>query len=199
MKGRKYILLVFIFLILSHFSETILSQNISRLPSPVNSEAYNTIAPYMSYDGNSIVFIMETEFSRELVECKKNIDGTWAGPVKVDAVNKFDTVGFYIDAPTYNHNVTKIYFSLIYKTKDANSNIYVTRKQDGEWIKPEKLSAPLNSPEDETDPFLSSDCKFLFFARRFNNQEMKKFDCYQIFVSEKKDLQILITSSSAFR
>lgn len=187
MKGRKYILLVLILLFLSHYSETIFSQNILKLPSPVNSEAYNTIAPYMSYDGNSIVFIMETEFSRELVECKKNIDGTWSGPVKVDAVNKFDTVEFYIDAPVYNHNVTEIYFSLIYETKDANSNLYVTRKQDGEWIKPEKLPAPVNSSEDETDPFLSADCKFLFFAKRFDNQDMKKIDCYQIFVSEKKN------------
>ncbi len=187
MKGRKYILLVFILLLLSLFNETILSQNTTQLPSPVNSELYKTIAPYMSYDGKSIVFVMETEYSRELVECKKNIDGTWSGPVKVDAVNKFDTTGFYIDAPSYNQNATEIYFSLIYETKNANSNIYITRKQDGEWIKPEILPAPVNSVKDETDPFLSPDCKFLFFAKRYDNQELKRFDCYQIFVSEKKN------------
>ena len=185
MKGRKFILFLSVIFIFIHFNEIIISQNISKLPVPVNSDTYHTIAPYMSYDGKSIVFIMEIENSRELVECKKNIDGTWAGPVTIDAVNKFDTVEFFIDAPSYNHDASEIYFSLRYNNKNASFDIYVTKKRNGIWSKPEKMPAPLNSSEDETDPFLSPDGKFFFFAKKYENEELKKFECYQIYVSEK--------------
>jgi outer membrane protein OmpA-like peptidoglycan-associated protein len=141
----------------------------------------------MNYDGTRIVFIKETTDKSELVECIRNIDGSWAGPKKIDEVNNFDTVKFTIDAPSYNYNSSAIYFSVKYITKNANANIFVTNKVNGTWSKPERLPAPVNSPDDETDPFLSPDGNFLFFARKIQNPEIKKVDCYKLFVSEKKD------------
>ncbi len=163
------------------------AQEINVLPPPLNSAEYRTLAPHINYDGSKIVFIKESDKLSELVECIKNLDGSWSGPFKIDAVNNFDSVKFTIDAPAYNQNATEIYFSLKYLTKNANANIYHTKKINGEWSKPERLPSPVNSPEDETDPFLSPDGNLLFFAKKINNPELKKFDCFQLYVSEKKD------------
>jgi outer membrane protein OmpA-like peptidoglycan-associated protein/Tol biopolymer transport system component len=157
------------------------------MPAPINSLEYLTIAPHISYDGTRVVFVMETDGVRELAECKKNIDGTWAGPFRIDAVNHFDSVKFVIDAPSYNDNASAIYFSLKYVTKNANANLYVTKKTDGEWTKPERLPAPVNSPDDETDPFITADGNFLFFAKRIQNEENKNNECYKLYVSENKN------------
>ena len=163
----------------------IYSQNLNNIPTTINSAEYKTVAPYISYDGKKIVFISETEYSRKLMESKFNPDGTWSNPVSVEAVNNFDSVSYYIDAPVYNHDASELYFSLKYEGKSTNYDIYNVKKIDGVWSKPEKMSNIINSKIDETDPFLSPDGKYLYFARKFENDKLKKFECYKIFVSER--------------
>ena len=179
------LLLFYFFLIF--LGGTIFSQNQIGLPSPINSPEFKTISPYISYDGKHIVFIQEVKDARVLVESKLNLDGTWSKPLSIDVINMFDSVPFIIDAPVYNHDATEIYFSLVYDKKDANSDIYFSKKVKGKWQKPEKMLKPINSSEDEFDPFISADSKFFYFARRHKNDDLKKFECFSIFVSEKRN------------
>jgi len=173
-------------ILLFFIAGTLFSQN-QNLPAPINSPEFKTVSPYVSYDGKHLVFIQQTKNSRILVESKLNIDGTWSKPVSIDAINTFDTIAYDIDAPTYNHDATEIYFSLVYDKKDANSDIYFSERVNGIWQKPEKMVEPINSSVDEYDPFITADSKFFYFARRNNDSENKKFECFTIFVSEKRD------------
>jgi len=148
---------------------------------------FKTITPYISYDGKHIVFIQQVKDARILVESKLNLDETWSKPISLDVINMFDTVPFEIGAPVYNYDATEIYFSLIYDKKDANSDIYFSKKVNGKWQKPEKMLEPINSSVDEFDPFISADSKYFYFARRNKNDDLKKFECFSIFVSEKRN------------
>ncbi|NOZ35473.1 MAG: OmpA family protein [Chlorobi bacterium] len=163
------------------------SQTAELLPEPINSENQRTIAPYVSYDGNSIVFIRQTKKFRHMFESKKQADGKWSLPVPIDSVNIYDSLDYFIDAPTYNHDATVIYFSMLHDDRRANFDIYYTKKEDGIWRTPVKMKAPINGYADETDPFISFDGKYLFFARRFEDKEFEDYECYQIYVSQKND------------
>ncbi len=177
-------IIVFFFLM---FSAVGMSQKAELLPEPINSEGLRTIAPYVSYDGKSIVFIRQTKKYRRMMESKKQADGSWSLPVPVKSVNVYDSLGYFIDAPTYNSDATVIYFSMIQDKRDASFDIYYTKKINGIWSAPVKLKEPINGYADETDPFISFDGKYLYFARRFQDKEFEDYECYQIYVSERND------------
>lgn len=164
-----------------------IAQTAELLPEPINKEDTRTIAPYLSYDGNSIVFISQTKNYRRMEESKKQIDGSWSLPIPIDSVNVYDSLGWFIDAPTYNSDATVIYFSMLQDKRDASFDIYYTKKINGIWSSPVKLKEPINGYADETDPFISFDGKYLYFARRFKDKEFEDYECYQIYVSEKND------------
>ncbi len=163
------------------------AQKPEYLPEPINSETSRTIAPYVSYDGKSIVYISQTKKYRRMFESKKQVDGKWSLPVPVKSVNVYDSLGYFIDAPTYNSDATVIYFSMLQDKRDASFDIYYTKKINGIWSSPVKLKEPINGYADETDPFISFDGKYLYFARRFQDKEFEDYECYKIYVSEKKD------------
>jgi len=169
------------------FSAVGMSQTAELLPDPINSEGIRTIAPYVSYDGKSIVFIRQTKRYRRMFESEKQADGKWSLPVPVKSVNIYDSLGYFIDAPTYNSDATVIYFSMIQDKRDASFDIYYTKKINGIWSPPVKLKEPINGYADETDPFISFDGKYLYFARRFQDKEFEDYECYQIYVSERND------------
>jgi len=180
-----HILIITTVLICSCFNSYSQTENI--LTYPFNSGSYKTISPYISYDETKFVFVKETDDERELAECYKKEDGSWSDPEGIETVNAFDSVDFYIESPSYNHNASEIYFSLKYSDKEADADIYFIKKENGVWSIPEKLSDQINSNLNETDPFVSADGKFLFFARSYENNDIKKYDCYQILVSERKN------------
>ncbi len=163
----------------------IYSQNLTELPMPINRPDSKIIAPYICYGGKQIIFISEIENIQKLSESVLNPDGSWSNPVSIDIITKLDSVIYYIDAPVYNHDASEIYFSLKYEGKSTSFDIYKIKKNQGVWSKPEKMSNVINSQADETDPFLSPDGKSFYFARKHENDKLKKFECFKIFVSER--------------
>lgn len=173
----------FIQLFLQFFILFAYSQNKMELLLPVNDIETKIIAPYISYDGKKIVFIGETTTERYLAECELNIDNTWSRPQKIHI--KTDTsLIFTADAPAYNQNADKIYLSLKPGGKNTNSDIYFIEKEGNNWSAPVKLNEQINTGEDETDPFIAPNGKQLYFARRIENDNLKKIECFAILVSE---------------
>ena len=174
-----YLFLTFFFL---NFG-TLHSQTVQILPPPINIPGLSVKSPYISYDGTKLVFILENRDSSVLAESSKNSNGTWSKPHSVDAINKFTEKPFYIESPTYNQDVTELYFSLIFNAKDSTSDIYKSIKIGGNWQKPIKLPKPINSEEYESDPCISPDGKTLYFVRYFDNPSINDFQCTRIYFS----------------
>ncbi len=184
--ARFYLKYISVFLFIS-LTYSGLSQTVEYLKEPINTVNERSIAPYISYDGNNMVFIRQSKYTRQMLESKKQADGTWSEPIPVAAVNVYDSLGWFIDAPTYNHDASIIYFSMIEDNRHASFDIYFTKKEKGVWQVPVKMKAPINSSDDDTDPFITYDGKFFYFARRADKKEEGNYECYQIYVSEKND------------
>ncbi len=165
----------------------IFSQTSELLPDIINLPETNIMYPYISLDGNSILFIIKLEDKDILAESKKDIQGNWQKPIYIDVVNDFDSTDFYIESPSYNHNTSELYFALRHDHKDSIFNIYKSRKVDNKWTKPTKLPSPINSTQNESDPCISPDGKTFYFVRDYKNENLKKVDCKAMYVSHLID------------
>lgn len=187
MKFLKLNCLILIFVVFASTAQYGLSQTGNVLNAPFNSDLYQTVSPYVSYDESRFVFIKVTDDKRELAESYIQANGTWTNPITIDAINYFDSLEFKLESPSYNHNTTEIYLSIKPEKTSSGSDIYVSKRIKGEWKKPKILPSEINSDYHETDPFLSADGNFLYFARSKEKPGQKGSDCYQLYVSQKKD------------
>jgi hypothetical protein len=187
MKFLKLNCLILVFVVFASTAQYGLSQTGNVLNAPFNSDLYQTVSPYVSYDESRFVFIKVAGDKRELAECYIQANGTWTNPITVDAINYFDSLEFKLESPSYNHNATEIYLSIKPEKSSSGSDIYVSKRIKGEWKKPEKLPSEINSDYHETDPFISANGNFLYFARSKEKPGQKGSDCYQLYVSQKKD------------
>ncbi len=185
MPKRLFFKLLFVILI----SQTVNSQaqEINLLPSNINKTDTNVNSPYISYDGNSIVFIVKTQKKDFVAESKKDLNGNWKKPKYIDAINYMDSGIFYIESPSYNQNASEIYFAKRNDNKDSVFNIWYTKKINNNWSKPIKMPAPINSGANESDPCISPDGKTFYFVRDFVNESLKKFECKTMYVSHLYD------------
>ncbi len=159
------------------------AQNTKKLPSELNLFEKKNAMPYISYDGKQLIFVRFEETRSSVFESTKNEDGSWNEAVGIDAVNTLSAKGYFIESPTYNYDYSQIFFGMRFNHKDSVSNIYTCRKINGKWQKPVKIKGKINTAGYETDPCLSPDGKTLYFARKWENDALKKFECFKIYRS----------------
>ncbi len=175
--------------LLLFLTKVMFSQDIKKMQETINFPQTRSTSPYINYAGDKLVFVrMEDERTR-MYETFKDADGNWSMPAKIDIINILDSDSLrcLFQAPAYNHDATELYFSVFYQYKDSSANIWHTHKKNGVWQKPEPLPTIVNSKAHETDPSISPDGKTLYFARHIENDELKRFDCYRIYRSERID------------
>lgn len=153
------------------------------LPENINPPANNISSVFSSYDGNSLVFVIEKDNREYLAETKKGENNEWQTPVMIDVINNFAGETSYIESPSYNHNASEIFFSMRADNKDSVFNLYNSKKIDGKWQVPTRLPKPFNTSKNETDPCISADGKTFFFVRNTENDDLSKYDCKTIYVS----------------
>ncbi len=123
--------------------------------------------PALSGDGVYLVYASRRgDGKTSNLYMSTNVNGQWDSPVDMNKLNsdKDDTT------PFISHDGTMIVFSSNREggdpaEKKENYNLYVSFKVDNQWIEPVKLSADVNSGENESAPSLNSDNSVLYFTR----------------------------------
>jgi Tol biopolymer transport system component len=70
---------------------------------------------------------------------------------------------------TLTEDGTTMYFASIREGGHGNYDLYVSHLRHGDWTRAEPLPAPVNTPRDEYDPFVTLDGGRLFFASNRDN------------------------------
>ncbi len=168
----------FVFFILIILSTVALFSNI-KTPDPFSAAGHpiNTrgdeFSPSITADSKTLVFSAKTPENRSHnIYISKNIAGSWSAPIPVDELNSVyndetpfisadgNTIIFASDRPGgYAPPVTsdgkvRITFDL-----------YISRKFDGKWSKPQLLNKEINTTWNERSPSISRDGKKFFFTR----------------------------------
>jgi outer membrane protein OmpA-like peptidoglycan-associated protein len=133
-----------------------------NLGKPVNSEEVDNIVS-ISQDNNSLLVALANDF-----KTYERTSNGWkdAGNLGIyyEDENEFFEACQSADGKAIIFTAENKQ-NLYYKKQESEKDIYVVLKdQKGKWGKPLNLGAKLNSPGDETSPFLAADGRTLYFA-----------------------------------
>ena len=124
----------------------------------------------ISPDGNEIFYTMQ--YARGLISVimhTKKINGKWSTP----EVASFS--GIYNDLePAFSPHGTKLFFvsnrALNNEGKTKDYDIWFVTKENGEWVQPGNVGAPVNSEKDEFYPSITKQ-ENIYFTRAVEGRE----------------------------
>ncbi len=174
--------LIFIFTI-AFLQISLYSQTEEIVPKQIDfgifAETDYITAPSVSFDGKYFAFVVVNPSGYKMYECKIN-NGIFSTPKEIEVATLFFGENTYKNAPVYNYDASKIYFSA---NKDGNNDIFVIKRtSEGAWSEPEALPATINTTENENEPSISADNNTLYFVRF---QNVKDPECGTIYVARK--------------
>lgn len=144
------------------------------------SEQENITSPNLSFDGQYLIFTVKEDATYKIYESKNN-NGRWSTPIELSSITKFLGATTYKNAPAYNHDASKIYFSA---QNGTNTDIFVSSRKQSGWTQPQALPKTINTNSNEDEPSISPDNNKLFFTRFLDTKDS---ECGKIFLSIKDE------------
>ncbi len=167
-------------------SSTIVSwaqANTRRLPSIINHPSLNLYAPYVSHDGNALLFISDDGEDRSLTVFYTSRETDWAEP-KVLPKNINHRI-VYLRGYALSGDGKKLYFTSAKSPVVGGYDIMTSDLKGSTWSEPQNLSVPINSKTNEGCPSLTPDGNTIYFMR-CDRMDQNKADGCKLFVSRKK-------------
>lgn len=152
------------FLILSlgnGFAQT----QLKSLPSNINRPSINLYAPFISGDGQTILYLSDyTDDGHHSMH--------WATKRTVSTWNDGNEVNKLINRPTLNFrggyslsfDGDQLFFSS-QKSGLGGFDLWSSKRRGNDWEAPKNMGLPINSRENEGSPMLSPDGEYLYFMR----------------------------------
>lgn len=134
-----------------------------KLPGVLNTGPYAELAPSLTTDGNSLLFQSNRPGGagdHDLYLSVKK-DGQWQKPVNLSLLNSNSFDGLSHISPAGD----MILFTSNRGNEDVNNqDLYASIRKNGQWTKPVKLPAPVNTNHYDAMPAISPDGKWLYFT-----------------------------------
>ena len=152
-----------------------------------NSTTYE--GPMSLTSDNNTIFLNKNNFSelKAKTKDKKIILQLVQGQISNDEITNISDFPFNdpyrtLTHPSISTDGKELYFASNIDSTFGESDIFVSRLENGKWGKPENLGIEINSTEDEVYPFISSEGKLYF-----SSTGQGSTGGFDVFVSEKKN------------
>ncbi len=165
--------------VLSSFSQSATR----RLPSSINHPSLNLYAPYISNDGNALLYISDSGEDGALTLNYSYRESDWSPPMVIPK--------------TINHRITflrgyglsadgkQMYYSSAKSPTIGGYDIFTSTLKGNTWADPQNLLLPINSKSNEACPSFTPDGSVIYFMRCERMDQNNASDC-RIFRSKKK-------------
>lgn len=167
------------------FSDVKAQQKLRKLPPNINRPSINLYAPFISGDGQTIVYLSDyTDDGHHAMRwsTRKTIT-TWNDELEVNRL---------INRPTLNYrggySLTFDGNMLLFTSRKSGFggfDIWYSNRRGNDWHAPANFGAPLNSRENEGAPMLSPDGNYLYYMRCKQMSEYNGATGCRIMVSKK--------------
>lgn len=175
--------LTWIFLLLSIPSASSWAQaKTRRLPSIINHPSLNLYAPYISLDGNALLFVSDDGEDRALTVFYTSRENDWTEPAMLPKNVNHRLV--YLRGFALNADGKKLYFTST-KSPVVGGYDIMTSELKGTWSEPQNLAAPINSKSNEGCPSFTPDGNSIYFMR-CDRMDQRNADGCKLFFSKKK-------------
>jgi len=137
-----------------------------NLGSMVNS-AYNEISPFLTSDGLTMYFSSDRPGGSGGFDIwystRDTMQSSWNTPVNMTAVNS--SSNDFAASILYDNNLQMEFLYLTTERGGGAWDIYYTKNGTGKaWSSPETVSYPVNTPEAEGYPYVTTDHSMLLFV-----------------------------------
>jgi len=129
--------------------------DLKNLGGTINTR-FSDFNPVVSGDESTIVYTQQTQFQPQVFYSKK-VNGRWTTPVNMSfalGAEDLSTASLSYDGKTL----------YLYKLDEYDGNVYVSRWQDDQWSRIEKLNENINTKFWESHACESKDGKKLYFT-----------------------------------
>ncbi|HEX5170748.1 MAG TPA: hypothetical protein VFW11_16355 [Cyclobacteriaceae bacterium] len=180
---KKYLLFFFVFAV--GLAQNVFAQaKIRKLPTTINHPAINQYAPYMSFDGDAIVYLSDNAEDYAIVPFFSYRDGgDWKDPMPLPK-NVYTRLN-YLKGYTLGPDGKTLFLSTLKSPGVGGFDIWMTERKGASWSEPKNLAVPINSRGHEACATLTPDGTMLYFQRCEKMDQQSSSGC-KIFVSKKK-------------
>ncbi len=154
-----------------------------RLPSIINHPSFNLSAPYISLDGNAILFISDDGEDGSLVVSYSSRETDWVQPVNLPKhVNHRIT---FLPGYALSADGKKLFFTAAKSPIIGGYDIMTADLKGTTWSEPQNLGVPINSKTNDGAPSFTPDNSAIYFMRCDKMNQVLASGC-KIFSSKKK-------------
>lgn len=156
---------------------------VRRLPSIINHPSLDLFAPYISSDGNALLFIANTGQDGALTLSYTSRETDWTPPVEMPrhVTSRLNFMkGYALSA-----DGKKMYYTCAKSPVIGGYDIMVSELKGTAWSAPENLMLPINSKTNDGCPSLTPDGNAIYFMRCDRMDQARAEGC-KLFVSRKK-------------
>lgn len=154
-----------------------------RLPSIINHPSLNLFAPYISLDGNALLFVSDDGEDRTLTVFYTTRENDWVEPVVLPKIVNHRLV--YLRGFALSADGKKLYFTAAKSPVVGGYDIMTSDLKGTTWTEPQNLMLPINSKTNDACPSVTADGNTMYFMR-CDKMDQNKADGCKLFYSKKK-------------
>jgi outer membrane protein OmpA-like peptidoglycan-associated protein len=180
MNSRFLFTLLFAFLPLIASSQA----KLRRMPPNLNHPAINNFAPYISLDGNSMVYIADVgEDNRLTMNYTTRTGVNWIDPVTLPKIvnGRLNFLKGFALSP----DGKTLYLSTMKSNGMGGFDIYSSQLTGSRWEEPVNMLLPINSKGHDACPSISLDGSMMFYMR-CEKMDFEKAESCRIMLMKKK-------------
>lgn len=173
-----------VLLLLVSIASNVLSQaKVRRLPSIINHPSLDVSAPYISLDGNALLFVANNGQDGALNILYTSRESDWKEPA--DLPKHLNTRLNFFKGYALSADGKKLYFTCAKSPVIGGYDIFSSELTGSTWSQPENLMLPINSKTNDGSPSFTGDGSTIYFMRCDKMDQSKASGC-KIFSAKKK-------------
>jgi hypothetical protein len=156
---------------------------VRRLPSIINHPSLDVSTPFISLDGNALLFTANNGQDGALNILYTSRESDWKEPV--DLPKYLNTRLNFFKGYALSADGKKLYFTCAKSPVIGGYDIFSSELTGNSWSQPENLMLPINSKSNDGAPSFTGDGNTIYFMRCDKMDQNKASSC-KIFVAKKK-------------
>jgi hypothetical protein len=154
-----------------------------RLPGVINHPSRNCYAPYISFDGNALLFVSNDGEDGTLTVSYTTRETDWVEPAALPKNVNHRLV--YLRGFSLSADGRKMYFTATKSPVVGGYDIMTSDLKGTTWSEPQNLMLPINSKLHDGAPSVTADGNTIYFMR-CERMDQNKADQCKLFFSKKK-------------
>lgn len=154
-----------------------------RLPSIINHPSLDLFAPFLSADGNALLFISNNGQDGALILSYTSRENDWSEPAEIPKT--INTRLNFLRGYALSADGKKLYYTSAKSPTVGGYDIFTSDLKGTSWADPQNLMLPINSKANEASPSVTPDGNAIYFMRCDKMDQNKASGC-SLFRSVKK-------------